>query len=184
MDISADHIGTAFVDLNVTTYIEKYDGNTTKNTSLLLKAYSKESGLLKAQKEISLGEFKKGDTRVVSQALSLPKTGGYKLRCTLFQDNKSKGSGEIEIYNLTNLPSDVQDIGLEISGMDFRVKVVENNKVHIENDIYLTNEGRTTNPDFRMLIKCGKWTQDSLPIRSGPKQDKSNPKQQLFEALT
>ena len=154
MDISADHIGTAFVDLNVTTYIEKYDGNTAKNTSLLLKAYSKESGLLEVQKEINLGEFKKGDTRVVSQALSLPKTGGYKLRCTLFQDNKSKGSGEIEIYNLASLPSDVQDIGLEISGMDFRVKVVENNKVHIENDIYLTNEGRTTNPDFRMLIKA------------------------------
>jgi hypothetical protein len=38
--------------------------------------------------------------------------------------------------------------------MDFRVRAVENKKVHIENDIYLTNEGRTTNPDFRMLIKA------------------------------
>ncbi len=154
MDISADHIGIAFVDLNITTYIEKYDGNTAKNTSLLLKAYSKESGLLEAQKEIGLGEFKKGDAKIVSQSLSLPKTGGYKLRCTLFQDNKSKGSGEIEIYNLDSLPADVQDIGLEISGMDFRVREVENKKVNIENDIYLTNEGKATNPDFRMLVKA------------------------------
>ena len=80
MDISADRIGTAFVDLNVTTYIEKYDGNSAKNTSLLLKAYSRESGLLEAQKEVKLGVLKKGDTKSVSQTLSLPKTGGYDLR--------------------------------------------------------------------------------------------------------
>jgi hypothetical protein len=40
MDISADRIGSAFVDLNVTTYVEKYNGNTEKNSTLLLKAYS------------------------------------------------------------------------------------------------------------------------------------------------
>lgn len=153
IDISAGRIGTAFVDLNVTTYIEKYDGDTAKNTSLLLKAYSKESGLLETQNEVKLDLFKKGETKPVSQILSLPKNGGYTLRCILYEENKSKGNGEIEIYNLNTLPPDVQDIGLEISGMDFRVVQVENKKVRVENDIYLTNEGRETNPDFRMLVK-------------------------------
>lgn len=64
MDISADRIGTAFVDLNVTTYIEKYDGNAAKNTSLLLKAYSKESGLLEAQKEVNLETIKKRRNKI------------------------------------------------------------------------------------------------------------------------
>lgn len=153
MDISADRIGAAFVDLNVTTYIEKSQGDTTKNTSLLLKAYSRESGLLEAQKEIKLGVLKKGDTKSVSQILTLPKTEGYDLHSVLFEENMQKGNGEIKVYNLDALPAEIQEIGLEIPEMDFRVKEVKDGKVLIENDIYLTNEGRETSKDFRMLVK-------------------------------
>ena len=153
MDISADRVGTAFVDLNVTTYVEKYHGDTEKNTSLLLKAYSRESGLLEVQQEVELGTFENGETKAVSQALSLPKTGGYEIRSVLFEEKTRKGNGEIKVYNLDALPADLEDIGLEISEMDFQVRKVENGKVLIENDIYLTNEGRKTSQDFRMLVK-------------------------------
>ena len=153
MDISADRVGTAFVDLNVTTYIEKNEGSTAKNTFLLLKAYSRESGLLEVQKELELGVLEKGETKAVSQTLSLPKTGGYDIRSVIFEENTQKSKGEINIYNLDSLPSDVQDIGLEISEMDFKVREVKSGKVLIENDIYLTNEGKETSQDFRMLIK-------------------------------
>ena len=153
MDISADRTGTAFVDLNVTTYIEKYDGDSMKNTSLLLKAYSRESGLLEAQKEVKLGVLKKGETKSVSQTLSLPKTGGYNLRSVLFEESTQKSNGEIDIHNLDSLPPDVQDVGLEISEMDFRVKGVEGGKVLVESDIYLTNEEKEVSKDLRMLVK-------------------------------
>lgn len=153
MDISADHTGAAFVDLNVTTYIEKSQGNTAKNISLLLKAYSQESGLLKAQREIELGVLKKGDTKSVSQVLTLPKTGGYNLRSVIFEENVQKGNGEIKVYNLDTLPAEVQETGLEIPEMDFRVKDVDGGIVLVDNDIYLTNEGRETSKDFRMLVK-------------------------------
>ena len=153
MDIYADRVGTAFVDLNVTTYVEKYHGDTEKNTSLLLKVYSRESGLLEVQQEVELGAFENGETKAVSQALSLPKTGGYEIRSVLFEEKTRKASGEIKVYNLDALPADLEDIGLEISEMDFQVRKVENGKVLIENDIYLTNEGRETSRDFRMLVK-------------------------------
>ncbi len=153
MDISADRTGAAFVDLNVTTYIEKSQGDSAKNTSLLLKAYSRESGLLETQKKIELGVLKNGDTKSVSQVLTLPKTGGYDLHSILFEENVQKGDGEIKVYNLDALPAEVQEIGLEIPEMDFRVKEVEGGKVLVENDIYLTNEGRETSKDFRMLVK-------------------------------
>jgi len=153
MDISADRIGTAFVDLNVTTYVEKYNGNTAKNSSLLLKAYSTGSGLLVAQKEVNLGVLKKGDTKPVSQTLNLPKTGGYDLRSVLFEENTQKSNGEIKVYNLDALPADAQDIGLEIPEIDFRVSQVEGGKVFVESDIYLTNEGKEISRDFRMLVK-------------------------------
>ncbi|HWR25940.1 MAG TPA: hypothetical protein VN278_06850 [Methanosarcina sp.] len=154
MDISADRIGTAFVDLNVTTYIEKLGGDPKGNTSLVLRAYSKESGLLKAQKEIKLGSLKKGDAESVSQTISLPKTGGYKLRSFLYEENVQKSNGEIEIYNLDTLPADVQNVGLEIPEMDFRVKGVEGTKVLVESDIYLANEGRGKSQNFNMLVKA------------------------------
>jgi len=153
MDISADRAGTSFVDLNVTTYVEKYQGDTEKNASLLLKVYSRESGLLETQEEIKLGTLEKGETRAVSQSLSLPKNGGYNIRSVLFEEDTQKGSGEINVYNLDFLPADVQDIGLEISEMDFRVRKVEDGKVLIESDIYLTNEGKKTSQDLRMLVK-------------------------------
>jgi hypothetical protein len=153
MDISADRIGAAVIDLNVTTYIEKTQGDSAKNTSLLLKVYSRESGLLETQKKIELGVLKKGDTISVSQTLTLPKKGGYDLKTVLFEENMQKGNGEIKIYNLDALPADVQDIGLRIPEMDFRVKKVEGGKVLVENDIYLTNEGQDTSKDFRMLVK-------------------------------
>lgn len=153
MDISADHIGTAFVDLNVTTYVEKYNGNTAKNSSLLLKAYSTGSGLLVAQKEVSLRVLKKGETKPVSQTLNLPKTGGYNLRSVLFEENVQKSNGEIKIYNLDALPADAQDIGLQIPEIDFKVNQVEGGKVFVESDIYLTNEGKEISRDFRMLVK-------------------------------
>ena len=153
MDISADRAGTSFVDLNVTTYVEKYQGDTEKNTSLLLKVYSKESGLLEVQEEVKLGKLKKGETKAVSQSLSLPKTGGYNIRSVLFEEDTQKGIGEINVYNLDFLPADVQDIGLEISEMDFRVRKVEDKKVLIESDLYLTNEGKKTSQDLRMLVK-------------------------------
>lgn len=153
MDISADHAGTSFVDLNVTTYIEKYQGDTEKNASLLLKVYSTESGLLEVQEQVNLGKLKTGETKKVSQSLSLPKTGGYDIRSVLFEEDIQKGSGEIKVYNLDYLPADVQDIGLEISEMDFKVRKVEDGKVLVESDIYVTNEGRETSSDFRTLVK-------------------------------
>jgi len=153
MDISADRIGSAFVDLNVTTYVEKYNGNTEKNSTLLLKAYSTESGLLVAQKEEKLGLLKKGETKPVSQTFNLPKTGGYSLRSVLFEESVQKSNGEIKIYNLDSLPADVQGIGLQIPEIDFRVNQVDGGKVSVESDIYLTNEGKETSRDLKMLVK-------------------------------
>lgn len=154
MDISAERIGVAFVDLNVTTYIEKYGGVSGKNTSLLLKAYSRESGLLVEQKEIQLGPLKKQETRAVNQVLSLPKSGSYELQTVLFEEKARKSSGEIRIYSLDALPADIQDIDLGIPEMDFIVREVKEDKVLVESDIYLTNEGKSLSSDYRMLVKA------------------------------
>ena len=154
MDISAKEVKSAFVYIDVTTYVENYYGDSSKNTSLLLKAFSINTGLLEVQTQADIGIIGKGDMANITQSLKLPKEGGYTLSAVLFEEDKRKNTGEIRIYDLENLPADVQDIGIEIDGMDFLVREVNGSRVVIQSDLYLTNEGTGTSGDYQMLIKA------------------------------
>ncbi len=154
MDISAKEVKSAFVDLDVTTYVENFHGDSSKNTSLLLKAFSTRTGLLEVQTQDDIGIIDKGDTVTITQSLKLQKEGGYRIVAVLFEEDKRKNTGEITIYSLENLPADVQDIGIEVAGMDFLVREVDGGRVVIQTDLYLTNEGTAASGDYRMLIKA------------------------------
>lgn len=154
MDISAKEVKSAFVDLDVTTYVENFHGDSSKNTSLLLKAFSTRTGLLEVQTQDDIGIIDKGDTVTITQSLKLQKEGGYRIVAVLFEEGKRKNTGEITIYSLENLPADVQDIGIEVAGMDFLVREVDGGRVVIQTDLYLTNEGTAASGDYQMLIKA------------------------------
>ena len=154
MDISAKEVKSAFVDIDVTTYVENFHGDSSKNTSLLLKAFSTRTGLLEVQTQDDIGIINKGDTVTITQSLKLQKEGGYRIVAVLFEEDKRKNTGEITIYNLENLPADVQDIGIEVAGMDFLVREVDGGRVVIQSDLYLTNEGTAASGDYQMLIKA------------------------------
>jgi len=154
MDISAKEVKSAFVDIDVTTYVENYHGDSSKNTSLLLKAFSTGTGLLEVQTQGDIGIINKGDTVSITQSLELQKEGGYRIVSVLFEEEKKKNTGEITIYNLENLPADVQDIGIEVAGMDFLVREINGSRVVIQSDLYLTNEGTGTSGNYEMLIKA------------------------------
>ena len=154
MDISAKEVKSAFVDIDVTTYVENFHGDSSKNTSLLLKAFSTETGLLEVQTQDDIGIIDKGDTVTITQSLKLQKEGGYRIVAVLFEEDKRKNTGEITIYSLENLPADVQDIGIEVAGMDFLVREVDGGRVVIQTDLYLTNEGTDISGNYQMLIKA------------------------------
>lgn len=154
MDISAKEVKSAFVDIDVTTYVENYYGDSSKNTSLLLKAFSTRTGLLVVQTQDNIGIINKGDTVNITQSLKLQKEGGYRIVSVLFEEEKNKNTREITINNLENLPADVQDIGIEVAGMDFLVREVNGSRVVIQSDLYLTNEGISTSENYKILIKA------------------------------
>ncbi len=154
MDISAKEVKSAFVDIDVTTYVENYYGDSSKNTSLLLKAFSTRTGLLVVQTQDNIGIINKGDTVNITQSLKLQKEGGYRIVSVLFEEEKNKNTREITINNLENLPADVQDIGVEVAGMDFLVREVNGSRVVIQSDLYLTNEGISTSENYKILIKA------------------------------
>jgi hypothetical protein len=154
IEISADSIKSSYAELNVTAYIENRGGDSKENTTLLLKAFSEQTGLLELNQETQVGIIEKGSTKAVGQSLVLPKDGSYRLALILYEGEQKKADSRITIRNLSGMPTDLQDVGIQISGMDFMVKNVTAGKVIIENDIYLKNEGTRTTSDYMVLVKA------------------------------
>lgn len=154
IEISADSIKSSYAELNVTAYIENRGGDSKENTTLLIKAFSEQTGLLELSQETQTGIIGKGSTKAVSQSLVLPKDGSYRLMLILYEGEHKKADSRITIRNLSGMPTDLQDVGIQISSMDFMVKNVTAGKVIMENDIYLKNEGTKTTNDYRVLVKA------------------------------
>ncbi len=167
IDIAKDTVKSSFVELTVTTYVTNY-GEKSGNTSLLLRAYNVQTGLLEVQVQDDIGVIGKEITANIVQNIELPKTGDYRIMAELYEGEskiennewydyeyaRNVNSGEVIIYDLENLKPDIQDIGIEISEMDFIVRDVDNGTVVIENDLYLINEGRERSGNYSILVKA------------------------------
>ncbi|RNI14108.1 hypothetical protein EFE42_05725 [Methanohalophilus sp. RSK] len=155
IDIMAKDVRSAFVHLNATMYIENYGETASKdNTTLTLKAYNTRTGLLEIEKESIIGNIPAESTREVTVPLNLPKKDGYRVVALVFEDGSRKTGRQITLNNIEDLQGGLETPGVEISGMDFMVREVAENKVLIQNDVYLTNEGIGENKNYRMLVKA------------------------------
>lgn len=154
IDISADQVRSSYVDFNVTTYVGNYGKVASKNTSIVLKAYDSQNGLLQKQIRTPIGSIRIGSTACISQSLELPRKGGYSIEINLYEGDTRKRTRSISVSNLESLPADVKNIGIEIGEMDFLVRNASNKKVVIENDIYFTNEGADNSSQFDVLVKA------------------------------
>lgn len=148
MDLAAEKVTGTTVTINVTTYVENAGRSTSKNTTLLLKAYETKTGFLETSIKSEMGAVEKGTTTNLTNTLELPKKGSYRLEATLFEGEEKKSAASRTVYNLEGLPADVEAINVRIRGMDFMVKKAENDTVQIQSDIYFTNVGPITSPDY------------------------------------
>ncbi|WP_292463670.1 PGF-CTERM sorting domain-containing protein [Methanolobus sp.] len=154
IEISADSIKSSYAELNVTAYIQNRGGNSKENTTLLFKAFSQKTGLLELNQETKVGIIGKDSTKAVSETLVLPKDGSYRLILVLYEGEQKKADSRITINNLEDMPTDLQEVGIQIQGIDFMVKNVTAGRVLIENDIYLKNEGSKPTEDYKVLVKA------------------------------
>ena len=83
MDLSAEEVTGATVTINVTTYVENQGRLTSKNASLLLKAYETKNNLLETQVRSDMGPIERGTTANITNTLELPKKGSYRIEATL-----------------------------------------------------------------------------------------------------
>ena len=158
LEIVPGQIKTSTIELKVTTYIKNSDedraAKSSKNTSLLLKATSSDRDFLVNQTTTFIGKIAPGKAANVTQTLTLPKKGGYRLEATLFEEDKEVDRGSRTVYNLERLPADSKAIGLRIDGIDFLVRKAAEEKVVIQSDIYVTNLGAKASQDYRLMLKA------------------------------
>ena len=154
MDVGADMITTSTVFLNVTTAVTNQFGFGNGDLTFVLKAYDTGTGLIAAEKTDTAGGLGKGDTARISQRLTLPRSGSYRLAVTIFEGKMQKAGGEITVQNLERLPTDRDRVGVEIQDIDFIVKGVANGRATIESDIYFTNEGADTSAPYDVEVRA------------------------------
>ncbi|HPJ30162.1 MAG TPA: hypothetical protein PLZ42_02085 [Methanothrix sp.] len=154
MDLSAEEITGATMTINVTTYVENQGRLRSKNASIILKAYETKNNLLEAQVRSEMGPIEKGTTANITDTLELPKRGSYRIEATLFEEEEKRSTASRTVYNLESLTADVDVMNVRIGGMDFMVREAENGTVKIHTEIYFTNVGPTTSPDYRIEVKA------------------------------
>ncbi|MBN2109937.1 MAG: hypothetical protein JW705_02465 [Methanosarcinaceae archaeon] len=154
IEMSAGSVKSSYIDLNVTACIENRGADSKGNIKLVLKATKEQTGLLEASQEKEVGTIEKDSTAAVSQTVRLPRDGTYNLRFILYEDDRKMASSSITVRNLDGMPTDLQEVGIQITGIDFMVKNVTSGKVLIESDIYLKNEGSKTTDDYRVLVRA------------------------------
>lgn len=154
MDVGADAITGSTVLLNVTTAVTNQLGFGNGDLTFSLKAYDTGTGLVAAERIDRAGALGKGETARVSQGITLPRQGSYRIAVTIFEGQSQKTQGEITVSNLERLPTDRDRVGVAIQDIDFIVKGVSGGRATIESDIYFTNEGAEISSSYDVEVRA------------------------------
>jgi hypothetical protein len=154
MDVGADTVTSSNVLLNVTTAVTNQFGFGSGDLTFLLKAYDTDTGLVAAERSDRAGATGKGQTTRVSQGITLPRQGSYRIAVTIFEGQSQKTRGEITISNLERLPADRDRAGVVIQDIDFIVKGVGGGRATIQSDIYFTNEGEEISSPYEVEVRA------------------------------
>ena len=154
MEISKDSVKSTYAWFNVTTYVENMGADSNGNSTVMLKVFNERTGLLELKQEEDIGPIKEDETKIVNQKIRLPKSGSYRISAAIINDGEIGYDRLITLSGLENLPTDTQETGMQIEGIDFIAREASSKGVVIENDIYLKNEGVETTEDYRILVKA------------------------------
>jgi hypothetical protein len=152
--VGADKVTGSEVTLNVTSEIQNIRGVSTGIARVQLRAYDTTSGLVVAEQTRDAGFLGILGSGSVTQIITLPRTGSYRLVSTVYENGQRKAQGEKTVYSLERLTPDVQEIGLSITDIDFLVKKVAGDRATIQTDIYFTNDNRVPSGAFDIEVKA------------------------------
>ena len=152
--VGAQNVTGSDVTLNVTTEVQNTYGVSSGISRIQLKAYDTASGLVVQEQTGDAGFLGIRGSGSISQTITLPRKGSYRLVSTVYENGQRKGEGEITVYNLERLTPDSQETGISISDIDFLVKKVTGDRVTIQTDVYFTNDNRAPSGPFDIEVKA------------------------------
>jgi len=154
INVGAQQVSSPEVTLNVSTEIENSRGFGSGITTLNLRAFNTETGLIENERTDILDGIGWGGSHTVFQTMSLPRKGSYRLVATVFEGDKRKAQGEKTVYNLERLTPDNQKSGLSVEDIDFIVRNVSGDSVTIQSDLYISNNDIRPSGPFDIEVKA------------------------------
>lgn len=154
MVVSPTMVSAGEVILAVQTTVEHNGGVGIGPSTLITQAFDTGTGLLVNESSVVVGPMGRGESRTVSQNITLPRKGTYRVVTTLKNNGKLNGKGEITVHSLELLPAESARTRVEIADMDFLIKGVSDDRATIEADIYLTNQGDEPSPRLTAEVKA------------------------------
>ena len=152
--VGARQVTGSEATLDVTSEIQNTYGVSTGISRVQLKAYDTSSGLVVAENTSDAGFLGIRGSGSVTQIITLPRKGSYRLVSTVLENGQRKGQGELTVYSLERLTPDIQKTGLTITDIDFLVKKVSGDRATIQTDVYLTNNDRMPSGAFDIEVKA------------------------------
>jgi len=165
VDVKPTEVTSATVEVNVTAYIN-HAGGKTKNATMLLRAISRDTGLLATQATAPIPGTDSEKTLAISQHLKVERNGGYELKLLLFDNGSIRDSGSVNIQGLNAITPQSKRSGINLNNIDFMVSGVSDGRVTIEPDIYLENRGPETSENLKLIIKARQADSNLLADRA------------------
>ncbi len=154
IEMSADSVKSTYAWFNVTTYIENLGTDSDGNSTVMLKVFNRQTGLLELKQEKDIGLVSEDETKMINQTIRLPKKGAYRINAIIVDEGEISHERQIILSGIENLQTDMQETGIRIEGIDFIAQEVTSAGVVVQNDIYLKNEGAETTRNYRILVKA------------------------------
>lgn len=152
IDVAAPVVRSGTIDLVVTVTIDNAGGRS-GDVALHVKAVRTDTGLLEDETTHAIGMLPKDTTQPTEVGFTLPRDTGYRFDVALLEDGQISRSRAVTVGHLGGLPANLHETGMQVAAMDFLIESV-GERVTVQADIYLTNEGSEASKAIRMQVKA------------------------------
>lgn len=153
IDVAAPHVSSGSVLLEVNTTLDNR-GADSDPISLVVKAFDQRTGFLQVTETTSNRTIAEDKTVSIPVTLDVPRRSGYRIEVQVHEDGRIVETGRVTVSNVAALEPTIHETSVAIPTMEFLVRNVSENRVRIESQIYLTNEGDDDSRPLRMQVKA------------------------------
>ncbi|MFB6112826.1 MAG: PGF-CTERM sorting domain-containing protein [Halodesulfurarchaeum sp.] len=137
-----------------------HTGDATENVSVVFRAVDGESGFQRTVERESLGTVSTEGEVVVTENLTVERSGSYRLEVLVYQGNRRVAAGGKRVRGLDSLTPPYARTTVqfhrfdrsEIPTISYTIADADGNHTTLNTSVYLTNRGNANTGDLRLLL--------------------------------